>query len=566
MDGRLFVTDTTPSARFPIYCRGNVGEVFPNVMTPMSSSLLRDPAARGQERMMVEFGMASPAHFVDSDSVLTGVFGGYMYGNVSLGRVGAARIPGLKAADIDRELFGLSDAAPYVRQRGDRDARGSARAMRQMLRALFRADSVAAPARAAGAEVAAWRATLPPIESSDQPTLVNVAAGVSPWFEWMMYHLLFTSAFSGLTRSIVERLVAKFDEPGLVNVLTAGLGTVESARPANELWRLGRLVAVSPTLTALFEDDSPGLHARLRAERRAEQFNAGFDAFLAAHGARGPDEWELASPTWGDSPEIALAAIDRLRLAPGARDPILATERLGDERERRIADVRQRLRIGERSIFDRAVRATGLFAAEREATKASFMRAVEPSKQALTELARRAAVAHDDLFLVTFDELPQLLADPSSVAALIDQRRARRAYLQVRTPPFWFEHRQPPPETWPLRSDLARPDERARVLTGMGVCPGIASGRARVVLDPADPRDLGADDVLIAPITDPAWTPLFLAVAGVVVDVGAQQSHAAIVARELGIPAVVSVTDASRTIPDGTLVTVNGTTGEVTVH
>ena len=73
-------------------------------------------------------------------------------------------------------------------------------------------------------------------------------------------------------------------------------------------------------------------------------------------------------------------------------------------------------------------------------------------------------------------------------------------------------------------------------------------------------------DILIAPITDPAWTPLFLAVAGVVVDVGAHMSHAAIVARELGIPAVVSATGASLTIPDGTLVTVDGSSGTVTVH
>ncbi len=315
-DGRLYVTDTTPSERFPIYCRGNVGEVFPNVMTPMTSSLFQDAASGGQERTLLEFGMVSAEHFVGADSVLTGVFGGYLYGNVSLGRVASARVPGLSAADIDREMFGLSDAPPPVRQRGDRDLRGSARAARQMTRALFRPRSAAAPATAARAEVAAWRAALPPIESSDQETLIDLAAGVSPWVERMMYHLLFVSAFSGLTRSTVERLVARFDEPGLVNTLSAGLGTIESARPANELWRLGRLVAASPTLTALFDDDSPGLSTRVRAERRAEGFNAGFDAFLEAHGARGPDEWELASPTWGDRPEIALAAIDRLRWPP----------------------------------------------------------------------------------------------------------------------------------------------------------------------------------------------------------------------------------------------------------
>ena len=87
-----------------------------------------------------------------------------------------------------------------------------------------------------------------------------------------------------------------------------------------------------------------------------------------------------------------------------------------------------------------------------------------------------------------------------------------------------------------------------------------------MVTDPAAPGDLGANEVLVAPITDPSWTPLFLAAAGVVVDVGAQMSHAAIVSREFGIPAVVSVTGASTTIPDGVLLTVDGDQGTVTVH
>jgi pyruvate,water dikinase len=86
----------------------------------------------------------------------------------------------------------------------------------------------------------------------------------------------------------------------------------------------------------------------------------------------------------------------------------------------------------------------------------------------------------------------------------------------------------------------------------MGVCPGVAEGRARVVLDPA-----------VAPITDPAWTPPFLGAAAVVVEVGAQQSHAAIVAREFGIPAVVRVTGATRLIPGGTWLRVDANTGQV---
>jgi len=88
-------------------------------------------------------------------------------------------------------------------------------------------------------------------------------------------------------------------------------------------------------------------------------------------------------------------------------------------------------------------------------------------------------------------------------------------------------------------------------LTGIAGCPGVARGRARVVLDPLDPRGLGPGEVLVAPITDPSWTPLFVPAEAVVVDVGAQMSHAVIVSRELGIPAVVSVTGATGRSPTG---------------
>jgi pyruvate,water dikinase len=102
-------------------------------------------------------------------------------------------------------------------------------------------------------------------------------------------------------------------------------------------------------------------------------------------------------------------------------------------------------------------------------------------------------------------------------------------------------------------------------LQGVPGCPGIARGRARVVLDSHDPTALEPGDVLVAPLTDPSWTPLFVPAAGVIVDVGAPLSHAIIVSRELGIPCVVSVTDATRRIPDGAMVEVNGDTGTVTI-
>ena len=116
-----------------------------------------------------------------------------------------------------------------------------------------------------------------------------------------------------------------------------------------------------------------------------------------------------------------------------------------------------------------------------------------------------------------------------------------------------------------------RDDDTAVVLgpgdsiQGFPGCPGVSEGRARIVLDSHDPSALEPGDVLVAPITDPSWTPLFVPAGGVVVDVGAALSHAIIVSRELGIPCVVSATDATRRIPDGAWVRVDGSAGVVTI-
>jgi pyruvate,water dikinase len=119
---------------------------------------------------------------------------------------------------------------------------------------------------------------------------------------------------------------------------------------------------------------------------------------------------------------------------------------------------------------------------------------------------------------------------------------------------------------WPLRAaQLAKPVIAGDVITGVPGSPGQAQGRARVITDPAHPGTLEPGDILIAPVTDPSWTPLFVVAGAVIVDVGALLSHAIIVSRELGIPCVVSTVDASKRIPDNSVVTVDGDSGLVTV-
>ncbi len=562
---RYTVIDQEPSRIFPLYGRGNMGEVFPNVMTPLTGSLITGAARRSQEAALVGLGALSRSHIDDSDGAITGVFGGYLYGNVSMMRVSAFRAPGMTVADVDQQLFGLSDAPPYVARRDDRSLRCTVRLGNSSARSLLRPDrGVVERDRSAAA---AWIAALPPIATADDDQLIEIARRLPEKFEEMMERLLRVSMFASVSRAVLERLTDGFGDPSLVNRLTAGLGTIESAEPAFGLWRLGRMVADSPVLTREFDAGVDGLDTRLRHEASgASEFIAAFDRFLSVYGSRGPDEWELGSATWGTDPGIALAAIDRLRNAPAERDPVRARTRLAEDRAQATLETLGRLRGPRRALFRRAIDTAALHGAAREATKATFVRCLEPARLALRELARRHQIDRSELFLLTFDELPRFVEHPGAFADTLAERRTARDELQARVPPFWFEGEVPPPDTWVLRSERRSIDTAPRTLIGMGVCPGTATGPARVIMDPSAPGSLEPGDILVAPITDPAWTPLFLAVAGVVVDVGAQQSHAAIIARELGIPAVVSAPGASLTIADGTLITVDGTHGTVTIH
>ena len=154
-------------------------------------------------------------------------------------------------------------------------------------------------------------------------------------------------------------------------------------------------------------------------------------------------------------------------------------------------------------------------------------------------------------------------------AAFTEEFRRRRAlfddYASLQEP-FVFYDRQSDPATWPRRGEtVVSPVQVGDVLTGFPGCPGTVTGVARVILDPIDPTALEPGDILVAPLTDPSWTPLFVSAGGVVVNVGAAQSHAMIVSRELGIPCVPSVTDATRCIPDGATIMVNGDAGTVTI-
>jgi phosphohistidine swiveling domain-containing protein len=564
--------DDVPSARFPVYCRGNVGEIVPDVATPLSSTVTTEAFRLAFTQMFSETGAFSTAE-LEEPAVTGGLFGGYLYFNQSFARAFAARTPGMRVADVDRQMFGDGDAPPFVRGPGDRSLGTKVRAARGATR-MFRRGAPDLDANRADTE--AWAASIP--EHPTDEEVVALAAGFAPRLAVQLRALLEAGFGAGIPAALVERLAARAerDEPGLLVKAMSGIGGIETAGPAIDMWRLGRLVRHSRALTEVFDEGVDGLLERLRAAAAADpapvdvvDFLERLDVLLAEHGHRGPNEVELASSTWGTSPELVLAVVERLRLSPDSADPEAAGPRLATER----AEARERLRRAVapplRPIVARMLGAVARGTARREQAKGTIVLGISAMRRPLFLVADRLVAAgqlpdRKQLFMATVDELPALLADPASFASVLAERRAAYDDLNSRRPPFAFEAALPDPTTWPRRTD--RPAEAvAGPLTGIGVSAGVGRGRARVVTDPADPRGIEPGEVLVAPLTDPAWTPLFLAAVAVVVDVGALQSHAAIVARELGIPAVVSVEGASRSIVDGDELEVDGDRGTVTV-
>jgi rifampicin phosphotransferase len=385
---------------------------------------------------------------------------------------------------------------------------------------------------------------------------------------------IFVSFLSTVPVGALAQICAAVGRPADAMRVISGVGDVESAAPSMAMWRLGRQVAADPALTDAFDAGVRGLPGRLaEAARSGPAFLDDFREFIRDYGSRGPNEWETSNHTWETRPELALAAIDRMRLAGEDASPERRNQQMAADRERIVAEIAPMLEGNPEAhgTFLGAARAVRLFQAGRERTKTNCIKLIHEGRMAMHTIGRRmveqgACDDAGDFGLVLATEMEDWLRDPAALTSEIRTRRALYDQYAALQEPFVFYGSQPDPSTWPHRmaAELV-PAQVGEVLTGFPGCPGQATGIARVVLDPADPTALNAGDILVAPLTDPAWTPLFVSAAAVIVDVGAAQSHAMIVSRELGIPCVPSVTHATRRIPHGATVQVDGDAGTVTI-
>lgn len=295
-------------------------------------------------------------------------------------------------------------------------------------------------------------------------------------------------------------------------------------------------------------------------------FARAMDAFLERYGMRGAFEIDITRPRWRDDPTpLVQIIVGNLALEePGAhRAHHQRMKRQGLEAAGRLIAAAS---PWQRPLVRRLIRVARNNIAMREHPKFMLIRLLDLVRNATHECAtllqRQGQIdARDDVYFLTAEEILEALRTTSMpLKDFVRSRRAEHEHFQKLSPPRVLTN-----EGESVTGTHSRDDLPPGALAGTAASPGIVEGTARVVLDPQH-AILQAGEILVAPFTDPGWTPLFINAKGLVMEVGGLMTHGSVVAREYGIPAVVCVPDATRLIRTGQRIRVNGDQGFVEIE
>lgn len=409
---------------------------------------------------------------------------------------------------------------------------------------------------------------------------LTASKGESDYRDMITYALSGIVHFGNLTQ-LTRRWLA--DVHGVIaNTLVSGAGEMESAESGLGLWRLAIAARGRPEVAAAIRAGAgegagekagayagDALLARLADVEGGPGFIEEWDAFMGRHGHHTRAEIDVRNPRWSETPDYVLDVIRGYLdgMEHGMPDPVEAHAKRAGEAERVAASCRRELGPLKRAVFDFTLGRARTGSVVRENVKSEAIRWIDAIRRNVLELGERLAARgvigeRDDIFFLSLDEVGPVSAGmvEFDVRRTISERRSEfERSLTLDPPPVvvgdWDPAKAPRP---PARGP-------SRVFEGLSVSAGLARGPARVILRGDEGQQVLPGEILVAPFTDPGWTPYFLPAAGIVMDMGGMLSHGSIVAREYGIPAVVNVGPATELIRTGQLVEVDADHGLVRV-
>jgi rifampicin phosphotransferase len=356
--------------------------------------------------------------------------------------------------------------------------------------------------------------------------------------------------------------------PQVAGELVSGVTGLRSAEMAPALWTIADRLRQAG-LRNIVLDNAPSVAlTMLRETPAAAPALAMLTRFLREHGHRATIEAELLYPRWAEAPQQVIAALVGYLGETAVRDPRLAEADSRRHRAEVALALDAQLNPFQRWIVRGMVARTQLLVRLRDNGQHYLVKLIMPVRHLYAEFgvrwSARGWLAHaEDVFFLDASELEKVIVagDPAvaglDLATLVAGRRAAyEHWFGVSAPDVFDANGQPV---------LSEPEagETATRLVGIPASGGRATGTARIAHSPQEAAQLRHGEILVARSTDPGWTPAFALASGLVLEVGGQLSHGAIVAREYGLPAVLNVRDAMSRIRDGQVITVDGTLGAV---
>lgn len=415
-----------------------------------------------------------------------------------------------------------------------------------------------------------------PIDGLSNPELARSFACVirTYWKGWDLLYLLTQAGFL----PVFDRLCRTWlrdPDLRLGYRLFQALDGLPESQIAMDLGNLASLARQDSELAALVGSDGSWseLRARLPASPGAPRFLAAWEDFMRRHGHHCRGELELLNVRWSETPDYVLRLVRNSMEAGERLHPVERRRRLAADRERATEECQRRLRNPlRRWLFARILRRVQILAVTREVWKDQAVRRLALLRRILVRLGEglhHAGVLSepDDIFFLTVDEVvPAATGTPGNDlrVRVAERRREYDANRLISPPPVVRGHREIRLPTRTREHDPSVGDATT-VLEGIPVFPGIVEGPARVILRTDDQTQVQPGEVLVAPFTDPAWTPYFVSAAAVAIDQGGILSHGSIVAREFGLPTVTNLREASRVITTGDWIEVDGGSGRVTI-